>query len=178
VKLHHAVSLWLGLNGVKIAQNITKVGLHACLSNGHPNLWSNFNSVKLVKSETPSCGFSRVGFKRGQNSSSVAKVGMHACQSMFIWIYDQILISRNQSKVKLHRAILLWYGLNWVKLAQNVTKFGVHACLWNGHPNQWSNIILRNWLKVKLRHAVSQVLDLKGVKIARDIAKVGVHINL
>ena len=38
VKLRHAFLLGLGLKVVKIAWNIAKVGMHACLSNGHPNL--------------------------------------------------------------------------------------------------------------------------------------------
>ena len=38
VKLRHAFSLGLGLKVVKIAWNVVKVGVHACLSNGHPNL--------------------------------------------------------------------------------------------------------------------------------------------
>ena len=38
VKHHHAFSLGLGLKVVKIAWNVTKVGMHACLSNVHPNL--------------------------------------------------------------------------------------------------------------------------------------------
>ena len=37
VKLRHALSLGLGLKVVKIAWDIVKVGVHACLSNGHPN---------------------------------------------------------------------------------------------------------------------------------------------
>ena len=37
-KLHRAVSTGLGLKGVKIASNFTKVGVHACLSNMHPNI--------------------------------------------------------------------------------------------------------------------------------------------
>ena len=69
VKLHHAVSPRLGLKGVKIAQNMAKVLVHACLSNRHLSLWSNFNSKKLLKIETPSCGFTRIGLKGGQNSS-------------------------------------------------------------------------------------------------------------
>ena len=36
VKLHHAFLLGLGLKVVKIAWDIVKVGVHACLSNGHP----------------------------------------------------------------------------------------------------------------------------------------------
>ena len=38
VKLRHAFSLGLGLKVVKIAWNVVKVGMHTCLSNGHPNL--------------------------------------------------------------------------------------------------------------------------------------------
>ena len=38
LKLHHAFSLELGLKVVRIAWNVVKVGVHTCLSNGHPNL--------------------------------------------------------------------------------------------------------------------------------------------
>ena len=38
VKLRHAFSLGLGLKVVKIDWNIVKVGVHACLSNGRPNI--------------------------------------------------------------------------------------------------------------------------------------------
>ena len=38
VKLCHAFSLRLGLKVVKIAWNVAQVGVHACLSNGHPNI--------------------------------------------------------------------------------------------------------------------------------------------
>ena len=38
VKLRNAFSLGLGLKVVKIAWNVVKVRMHACLSNGHPNL--------------------------------------------------------------------------------------------------------------------------------------------
>ena len=46
-----------------------KVGVHSYLPNAHLNLRSNFNSKKLVKSETPSCGFTKIGVKGGENSS-------------------------------------------------------------------------------------------------------------
>ena len=77
VKLCHAVSLRLGLKGLKIAQNIMKVGVDAYLSNGHPNLWSNFYSKKLVRSETPPCIFTRVGLEGVQIARTIAKVGVH-----------------------------------------------------------------------------------------------------
>ena len=41
----------------------------ACILKGYPNLWSNFNSGNLVKSETPSCGFAKVWIKGWKKSS-------------------------------------------------------------------------------------------------------------
>ena len=49
MKLDSVVSLRLGLKGVKIAHNAVKVGVQACLSNGTPNLLSNFNYEKLLR---------------------------------------------------------------------------------------------------------------------------------
>ena len=69
VKLCCTISLGLGLKEVKIAQNVAKGRVNACLSNGHPNLLSSFNSEKLVKSETPSCGFVTIWLKGAKNSS-------------------------------------------------------------------------------------------------------------
>ena len=81
MKLCHAVSLRLGLKGVKITWNIVKVGVNTCLSNGNPNLCSNFNSKKWVKTETLSCSFDRVGLKGGKMARNVMNVGVHACLS-------------------------------------------------------------------------------------------------
>jgi hypothetical protein len=53
----------------KIAWNITKICVDACLPMGHPKLFSNFNSKKLVKVETPRCVFSRLGIKVSEISS-------------------------------------------------------------------------------------------------------------
>ena len=69
MKLPSVVFIRLRLNRVKIAQTVAKVGVHASLSNGHPNLCSNLISKKLVKSETLLCVFARVAFKRSLNSS-------------------------------------------------------------------------------------------------------------
>ena len=77
MKLHHAVSLRFGLQGVKIAQNVVKVGVHSYLSNGHPNLCSNFNYEKLVRSESSSFIFARVGLEGFQIAQTIAKVGVH-----------------------------------------------------------------------------------------------------
>ena len=68
-KRNLAVLLGFGLKELKITMNIMKVGMHSYLSNVHLNLWSNFHLKKLVKSETPSCGFTKIGVKGGENSS-------------------------------------------------------------------------------------------------------------
>ena len=44
-----------------------KFGVHSYLSNAHLNLLSNFNSEKLVMTETLSCGFTKIGVKGGEN---------------------------------------------------------------------------------------------------------------
>ena len=44
-----------------------KVGMHSYLPNAQINLRSNFNSEKLVKSETPLHCFAKVGLKAGEN---------------------------------------------------------------------------------------------------------------
>ena len=69
VKLSCAVSVGLGLKGVKIAQNVANVGMHACISNMHPNLRLGFNSENLVYAETASCSFVWVWLKDAENSS-------------------------------------------------------------------------------------------------------------
>jgi len=79
VKLCCAVSLGLGTKGVKIAQNVVKVGVHTRLSNGNPNLWSNLDFNKLVKIETRrpvSLGF---GLKEAKITLTMVKVGVHSC---------------------------------------------------------------------------------------------------
>ena len=52
-----------------MAQNIENFGVHACISNGHPNLGPNLNSKSLVESETLSCDFTKVWLKGGETSS-------------------------------------------------------------------------------------------------------------
>ena len=80
VKLRRAFSLEFDLKRVQIARNIEKFDVHACISNGHPNLCSNFNSKNLVKSETPSFDFAKVWLKGGENRSEHHK-NFHALLS-------------------------------------------------------------------------------------------------
>ena len=68
VKLHCAVFLGFALKELKIALNIVKVSMHSYLPNAHLNLWLNFNSKKVFKSETPLSGFTKVGVKGRENS--------------------------------------------------------------------------------------------------------------
>ena len=72
-----------------MAPNIMKVSMHSYLPNAPINLPLNFNFEKLVKRETPLCGFWKVGLKGGENILeclkslharwNVSKVCMHAC---------------------------------------------------------------------------------------------------
>ena len=67
LNLHPTVFLGFGLKELKITLNIMKVGVHTYHPNAHQKIWSNFNSKKFVKSETPSCGFAKVVVKWGEN---------------------------------------------------------------------------------------------------------------
>ena len=64
----------VGLEGVQIARTIAKVSVHVFMSNGHPNLLSNFNSENLVKIETPSFDFTKVWLKGGENGSKKLEI--------------------------------------------------------------------------------------------------------
>ena len=52
--------------------------MHSYLPNGHLNLRSNFNSEKLVKSETSLCVVTKVAFKGSENRSE-GHESWHAC---------------------------------------------------------------------------------------------------
>ena len=123
----------------KITSNIVKVGVRWYLPNAKINLWSNFNSEKLFKSETLLYGFPEVGIKGVKYFGTSWNFACTLVYQMGIQIYDQISIIRNCSKVKLCHAFSLGLGLKVVKIAWNITKVGVDACLSNGHPNLWSS---------------------------------------
>ena len=97
-----------------------KVGVHSCLSNGHSNLFSNLNSKKSLKIETPSYGFDRVGIKGVKTDPNVVKFGVKACYPTRIQIYDQISILKIWSNVKLCHVGLLGFSLKDVKIALNI----------------------------------------------------------
>ena len=64
--------------------------MESYLPNAPINLRLNFNFEKIVKRETPLCGFGKVGLKAGENILECLKVCMHTCSSNGIQIYDQI----------------------------------------------------------------------------------------
>ena len=65
----------------KITANIVKVGVNCYLPNAKINLQLNFNSEKLVKSESLMYGFLEVGIKGGEIFWNVSKFHVHACLS-------------------------------------------------------------------------------------------------
>ena len=85
----------------KITANIVKVGVNCYLPNSKINLWSNFNSKKLVKSETLLYGFAEVGIKGGEIFWNISKFRVHAC------------LSNGHSN--------LWSNFNYTKLLKSET---------------------------------------------------------
>ena len=79
MKLCHAVSLRFSLKEGKRALNITKFSMLSYLPNGHLNIWSYFNSKKLVRRENLSCAFAKVALKGSEIAQNVAKVSVYAC---------------------------------------------------------------------------------------------------
>ena len=65
----------------KINSNIMEIGLQCYLPNAKINLQSNFNSEKLVKSETLLYGVAEVGIKGGEIFWNVSKFHVHTCLS-------------------------------------------------------------------------------------------------
>ena len=58
---------------------------------------------------------------------------------MGIQIYDQVSILRSWSKVKLHRVVLLGFGLKESTINLNIMKVGDHSYLPNADLNLLSN---------------------------------------
>ena len=81
VKLHRAYLIGFGLKMEKIALNIVNVGMHSYFPNADLNLWLNFNFEKLLKRETSLCGLLRLRLKGVKIFWNVSKVCMHACWS-------------------------------------------------------------------------------------------------
>ena len=138
MKLRCAILQRLGLKGVKIDRNVSKFGVHACLSNGHPNLWSNLNCKKIVKSETSSCIFSRVRLKAGPNSSKHYKTWrahLYIKQASKSMIKFQFWEFGQKWNSVMRFQLLFDHSCRREKIAPNLIKIGVHAYFWNGYLN-------------------------------------------
>ena len=146
--------------------------MHACLSNGHWNLWSNFNYKKLLKSETSSCVIARVGLKGGQNSLEHCK----------IWHAHLYINRASKSTIKFQ----FWeFGQKWNSIMQfrlkegkralNITKFGMHSYLPNGHLNIWSYFNSKKLAKRETLSCAFNKVALKGSEIARMVVNVSVY---
>ena len=61
----------------KINSHIVEIGVHCYLPNAKKNIQSNFNSEKLVKSETSLCTFPKVWLKGGEDILECLK-SLHA----------------------------------------------------------------------------------------------------
>ena len=114
----------VGVEGVKIARTVAKLGVHVFIWNGHPNLSSNFNSKNLVKSETPSFDFAKVWLNEGKIAMNITNFFMHS------------YLTRNLTKICVHAyvpngisVLSLRFHLKGEKIARNVTKLAVYDCL-------------------------------------------------
>ena len=92
-----------------------------------------------------------------------------------IQTYDQVTILRIWSKLRLHRAVLLGFGLKMTKITLNIMKVGIHSYFPNADLNLSLNFNFEKLVNVKLRCAVLLRLGLEGVKIFWNVSKVCMH---
>ena len=150
------------------------------LPNGYLNTVANFNFERLVRSETLSCIFTRLGSKGSKQLVTLQKLVCTFLYQMGIQIYDQISTPRIWSKVKLRHSIPLRFGLkevkmvlrNWKqmqlfrpwfhqvflrsKIARNPLKVCMYGYLSNGRLNSLSNV---NYNKAKNITSLRPLLD-------------------
>ena len=124
VKLRHAVSLRFGLKEGKRALKIAKFGMHSYLPNGHLNIWSYFNSNKLVKWETLSCAFAKVSLKGSEIARNVMKVSVYTC--LLKWVHKSTFkfhfLKRQQKCIF---SAFVWPSLNE---GQNSSEYHKNRC--------------------------------------------------
>ena len=89
----------------------------------------------MVKSETPLCGFTKVGVKGGEIAQSVMKVGVHASLSNG---HPNLCSNFNSEKLvrsETPSCIFARVGLKGVQIARIIAKVGVLVFISNEHPN-------------------------------------------
>ena len=81
-----------------------------------------------------------------------------------IQIYDQISILRIWSKVQLHHAVLLGFGLKEGKIDMKIMNFAMHSYLPNGHLNLRSNFYFEKLVKSEASSCAFAKVVLKGTE--------------
>ena len=77
---------------------------------------------KLVKSETPSCGFAKVGIQGGEIAWNVVKVGVHSCLSNGNSNFFSNINSKKSLKIETPSYGFDRVGIKGVKTDPNVVK--------------------------------------------------------
>ena len=124
MKLHHAILLIFGLKEGERALNIAKFGMHSYLPNGRINLWSYFNSKKLVRRENLLCAFSKVSLEGSEISRNITKVSVYAC--LLKWVPKSTFTFHFwKSQQKCIFSTFVWPSLNE---GQNSSKSHKNRC--------------------------------------------------
>ena len=97
---------------------------------------------------------------------------------MGIQIYDQVSNLRSTSKVKIHRTILLGFGLKEIKITLNIMKVGVHAYHRKAHQKIWSNFNSKKFVKSETLSCHFTKLGVKGGENTWNVMKVAVHAHV
>ena len=93
-----------------------------------------------------------------------------------IQTYDQVYILRIWSKLRLHHAVLLGFGLKMAKIALNIVKVGMHSYFPNADLNLWLNFNFEKLIKCETSLCGFAKVGLKGVKIFWNVSKVCMHV--
>ena len=125
VKLLRAVSTGLGLKGVKIARNVTKVGVHAYLSNMHPNIWSGLNSKNLAKLRLHDAVLLGFGLKMVKIALNIVKVSMH---SYLLNAPINLGLNFNFKKLVKHETLLCSFAQVGLKVGENISQRREFSC--------------------------------------------------
>ena len=164
LRLHRVVFLGVGLQMPKISFNIMKVGIHSYLPNADLNLWLNFNSKKLVKSENLLCGFAKVGVQGGENSSKCRERWSECFSIKWASKLWSNFNSKKLVRSKTSSCIFAKVGLKRVQITRNIAKVGVHILYQTCIQTYDQVSILRIWSKPRQHRAVLLGFGLKMPK--------------
>ena len=175
VKLHRAFSLEFDLKQVKIDRNIAKFGVHACISTGHPNLWSNFSILGIwSKVKLHHAVSLRFGVKEGKRALNITKFGMHCYLPnghLNIWSYFN---SKNLVKRETLSCAFTKVAHKGSEIARNIVKVSMYAYLLKWVPK--STFKFHFWeSQQKCIFSTFHDHPWMRAKIAPNLIKIGVH---